>query len=554
MTIPVLTLSEMKEVESKTTEQSGLSEYDMITSAGEAVFQTIRTLLEEREEEEEFDEEQEDLDSELDSLSETDIIGNPVPKDVVIAFVCGKGHNGADALSAAFLASQSGYPIVLYQIHSETGYSPEVEKLQKQLADNDLRINFIKSPLDLPVFSDITVIVDGLLGSGSRNEPEGLLQSCIFGMNQSKVPILSIDIPSGIGCDAPLLPATAVRAHATICLGGLKLSAAFYPATANYGKVGYSPICFEEKLLRSRPSQSFLYTIDDALADLPKRQYHAHKHSVGKVVVFAGSKGMHGAALMCAKSALRAGAGMVKMVVPAGIYPDLSGQMIEIIGLPVGEKGNDNTFQPDHVEEAAELIAWADAFVVGPGMGRSDPARAFLKKLMSLLSGRKVVLDGDGLMYVNEEMLTGSGLDIAHWLATPHGGEYARMGGKYDYENPIGLIENVRSMVKTKGLSVLLKGPTTLYGCLDGKVLLLPVGNPGMATAGAGDVLAGILGAFLAVMPVEKAAPLGAFAHGKSGDTARKETGMLGLVATDLIAALPLALRELEEESENLLG
>ncbi len=552
MTIPVLTLSEMKEVESKTTEQSGLSEYDMILSAGEAVFQTIRTILEEREEDEDMDEEPEDLDSEIDSLSEADVLGNTGPKDLVIAFVCGKGHNGADALSAALLASQAGYPIVLYQIHSETGYGPEVEKLQKQLADGDLRINFVKSPLDLPVFSDIAVIVDGLLGSGAQNEPEGLLQSCIFGMNQSKVPILSIDIPSGVGSDRPEIPATAVRAHATICLGGLKISAAFYPATANYGKVGYSPICFDEKLLRTRPSQSFLYTIDDALADLPKRPYHAHKYSVGKVVVFAGSKGMQGSALMCAKAALRAGAGMVKLAVPAGIYPDLSGQLIEIIGLPVGEDNGDTAFAPAHLDEVSELIDWADSFVVGPGMGKSPATREFLLKLLPRLSGRKVIIDGDGLHALTDAALIEAELDMSQWLATPHGGEYRKLGGEYDYGNPLQLIENLRALVKTRKCPFLLKGPTTLYGSTDGKVLLLPVGHPGMATAGAGDVLAGIAAAFLAVMPVEKAAPLSAFAHGKSGDMARKETGMLGMVATDLIAALPLALRELEEESEEL--
>ena len=232
--IPILTLAEMKEVEKRTTKEFGLSEYDMIMSAGEAVFATVKTMLE-----------QEDFEAELglDPIEE-DIggpPGEPIPRpdrrEESVAFVCGPGHNGADGLAAALLTSQAGYAVVIYQTPatSEKGFSPETERLHQQLADADLPINYVRSPLDLPVFQDVSLIVDALLGTGLKREPEGLIQSCIYGMNQSGVPIVSVDLPSGIRCDTPGASRGAVEANATICLGAMKVSAAFYPACLAYG-------------------------------------------------------------------------------------------------------------------------------------------------------------------------------------------------------------------------------------------------------------------------------------------------------------------------------
>src|SRR6185369_12572023 len=158
--IPILTLAEIKEVERKTSSESGLSEYDMIQSAGEAVFETIKTMLE--------DDAGHDLAE--DDLPEDDLPPDEPPRNMrreqTIAFVCGPGHNGADGLSAALLASQAGFPVVIYQVPGERGYSSETQRLQQALSDADLPIHSVRSPLDLPVFQDIALIVDALLGSG----------------------------------------------------------------------------------------------------------------------------------------------------------------------------------------------------------------------------------------------------------------------------------------------------------------------------------------------------------------------------------------------------
>lgn len=546
--IPILTLAEMKEVERKTAGEYGLGESDMIQSAGEAVFETIKTMLEQ-------DAAGHDLPE--DELEDEDLPPDEPPRtgrrEQSIAFVCGPGHNGADGLAAALLASQAGYPVILYQVPGERGFSPETQRLQQSLADADLPIHSIRSPLDLPVFQDVSLIVDALLGTGIDRDPEGLIQSCIFGMNQSGVPILSVDIPSGVRCDSPALSGSAVQASATVCLGAMKISSAFYPASLAYGKVGYSPICFDEKLLMGQPSRLRLYTLDDAVSDYPERDYRANKYTTGKVLVIAGSRGMHGAAALSSNAALRAGAGMVRLAYPAGIHPEIAVHILEIIGIPVGASAGigpqgPGHFRPEHLAELEEALAWADSVLVGPGLGKHPETMAFLQGLISKLKGRRVALDGDALAYVKPEFPLQPDLrGYEHFVVTPHAGEYKRMGGEYDYDQPLDLMRAARTWSQKMNLNLLLKGATTLYAAPDGKLTVLPVGNPGMATAGSGDVLAGVVAALLAVRPADQAASLAAFAHGKAGDLARKDRGTLGLVASDLLLYLPMSLLEIEE-------
>jgi ADP-dependent NAD(P)H-hydrate dehydratase / NAD(P)H-hydrate epimerase len=546
--IPILTLAEIKEVERKTASEYGLSESDMIQSAGEAVFESVKTMLEQ--------------DDAADDLPEEDLDVDDLPPDEPprgarreqsIAFVCGSGHNGADGLAAALLASQAGYPVVIYQVPGERGISAETQRLQQSLAEADITIHVVRSPLDLPVFQDVSLIVDALLGTGIDRDPEGLVQSCIFGMNQSGVPILSVDIPSGIRCDSPALSGSAVEATATVCLGSMKISSAFYPASLAYGKVGYSPICFDEKLLMGQPSRLRLYTLDDAVADYPERDYRANKYTTGKVLVIAGSRGMHGAAALSSNAALRAGAGMVRLAYPAGIHPEVAVHILEIIGMPIGSSAGigpqgPGHFHPDHLAELEESLAWADSVLLGPGLGKHPETMAFLQGLIPKLKGRRVALDGDALAYVQPEFPLQADLrGYEHFVVTPHAGEYKRMGGEYEYAQPLDLMRAARTWSQKMNLNLLLKGATTLFAAPDGRLTVLPVGNPGMATAGSGDVLAGVVAALLAVRPADQAAGLAAFAHGKAGDLARKDRGTLGLVASDLLLYLPMALLEIEE-------
>jgi ADP-dependent NAD(P)H-hydrate dehydratase / NAD(P)H-hydrate epimerase len=553
--IPILTLDEMKSVERKSADH-GLSEYDMIMSAGESVFQSIKSMLEEEYErgfDEDFAAELSETFSDSEETDATDPNATKTPKQdpYTIAFVCGKGHNGADALSAALLSAQAGYAVVIYQLHSDEAFGPETQKLHQQIRDADLEIHVMVTPVDLPVFQEVDLIVDGLLGTGAKAAPEGMVQSCIYGMNKSGVPILSIDLPSGVLADQSEVPGSAVQATATICLGAIKVSAAFYPSCTFFGRIGYSPICFDERSLVSQPSQLALYTPEDAIDDLPARDFRSNKYTAGKVLAIAGSRGMHGAAALCSNAALRAGAGLVRCAVPAGVYSDLAPHLLEVIGLPIGENA-DYRFTPGHIEEIKPWIEWADTILIGPGLGKHPQTDVFIDKMMGLLKGRRVIVDGDALNWFageNAERRKGAGLE--NTVLTPHAGEYQRLGGQWDYDHPLNHLDHLRKWVKVGQVPIVLKGATTLFAEPDGKLLVVPAGNPGMATAGSGDVLAGVLAAFLAVRPMSQAAPLAILAHGKAGDAARKDRGTLGMTASDLILYLPSALKEIEDQIDD---
>jgi NAD(P)H-hydrate epimerase len=540
--IPILTLAEMKEVERLAT-AAGQTEFELILSAGEAVFQSIKSMLDDTEEER--------FDLGLPSLPPED---NGIPgandpgersdlhRPPAVAFVCGKGHNGADAMAAALHCVQAGLGVVVYQIHSDR-YSTESRRLREQLAEAGVPVHPIRSAVDLPVFEEADLIVDGLLGNGLKGAPEGILGSLIHGINRSVRPVLSIDVPSGVESDSGVIPGAFVRADSTLCLGALKPSAVFFPAGAAYGKVGYSPIAFDEKRLFAQPSHLAMYTEEDALDNLPLKTWKSNKYTAGKVLVISGCRGMHGAAALSANGALRAGGGLVRAAVPAGIYRDLSAHLLEIIGTPIGGE-SDFHFAPAHLAELSAWIDWADAIVIGPGLGKHPDTRLFLDQVMALLQNRRVVVDGDALAYFETAASTAG---LGNFVLTPHVGEYRRIGGRYEGFASLEILDDARTFAKTRGLFVVVKGSTTLVAHPGGDVTVTTSGNPGMATAGSGDVLAGILGTLLTQLPPEEATPLAVFLHGRAGEAARRDRGTIGMTASDLILYLPLALKELED-------
>jgi len=541
--IPILTLAEMKEVE-RTSVLDGLSEFELILSAGEAVFQSIKSMLDESDEDR-FDLGLPPLPPEDNGIPGSGDPGdrNDLHRPPAVAFVCGKGHNGADALAAALNCVQAGLGVVVYQLHSDR-YSTETRRLREQLAEAGVPVHAIRSAVDLPVFEEADLIVDGLLGSGLRGAPEGILGSLIHGINRSVRPVLSIDVPSGVECDSGEIPGAFVRADSTLCLGALKPSAVFFPSGTAYGKVGYSPISFDEKRLFAASSRLSMYAEEDALDDLPLKTWKSNKYTAGKVLVISGCRGMHGAAALAANASLRSGGGLVRAAVPAGIYRDLAAHLLEIIGTPVGSD-DDHHFTPAHLAPLEEWIEWADCVVIGPGLGKHPDTRRFLDGVLPLLRNRKVVVDGDALAAFDDETLAGAGFE--NFVLTPHVGEYRRIGGKVEGNASLDLLDDARAFARRRGFFLVVKGSTTLVAHPGGELNVTASGNPGMATAGSGDVLAGILGTLLTQLPPRDAAPLAVFLHGRAGEAARRDRGTTGMTASDLILYMPLALKELED-------
>lgn len=473
-----------------------------------------------------------------------------------IALVAGKGLNGADALCVAILCAERGIPIWVAAFPPKNSNS-WIWNLHRKLDQH--KIPIFTPPLDannlgsetkchLPIPKNCCLIVDGLLGTGLSRAAAGIEEIWIGDMNRSGHPILSIDLPSGMYCDkltsttlskklreatSSEKPCAIVGATYTLSLGSPKLSTFFYPDRCHTGKLLFHPLSFDESIHRSNPQKTELYfpDLNKVPGWLKARTPTSHKYANGKVLVIAGSLGMQGAALLCAHSALRAGAGIVRLVHPMGISGAIAPYTWEIVGSPVGG-GDDTHFKPEHLYDILPLLEWADVCVLGPGLSRHPDVLNFLNALAPHLRP-KTIIDGDGLNIDFVKITTDQ------IIATPHHGEYQKaLGGNLGKPcEPLSLIENAAELAQKFKISLLLKGPTSIF-VHQNRCSILPFGSPTLATAGSGDVLAGLLAALWVSMPTEQAAITAVSCHGGAGNRASNNKGRRGVIARDLLDGL----------------
>ena len=260
---------------------------------------------------------------------------------------------------------------------------------------------------------------------------------------------------------------------------------------------------------------------------LPVRKRDSHKSNYGKLLILGGCVGYTGAVALCARGALRSGAGLVRVGVPEDIYPIIAVKLDEAMPFPLA--------RPLHVEDLAEKLAASTVCVIGPGMGRSADALAFARDVLRV-STIPTVVDADALFAVKDELALLRGKII-----TPHAGEFARLGGNVTGSR----IEDAAMFAESYGCTVVLKGHETVVAFPDGRVYVCPVGNPGMATGGSGDVLAGIIGGLLGQLPMEQAVLYGVCIHGAAGDLCAEELGEYSMLPSDMIEALPSVMKKM---------
>ena len=260
---------------------------------------------------------------------------------------------------------------------------------------------------------------------------------------------------------------------------------------------------------------------------LPRRKRDTHKSHYGKLLILGGSVGYTGAVALCARAALRSGAGLVRVGVPEDIYPIIAVKLDEAMPFPIP--------QPMEFAQIAEKLAAAGACVIGPGLGRSEDALALARSVVAS-SPVPTVVDADALYAVKDarHLLRGR-------IITPHAGEFARLGGNVTEDRVV----DAMSFADTYGCTVVLKGPETVVAFPHGDCYVCPVGNPGMATGGSGDVLAGIIGGLLGQLPTEQAVLYGVLIHGAAGDLCAAELGEYSMLPSDIIEALPRVMRKM---------
>ncbi len=429
-----------------------------------------------------------------------------VDKSSRIAVFCGRGKNGGDGfLLAANLVSE-GYRVAVVVCFDEADHIHPL---------TDQAIVYAKhkqvSMIPLEDFSGADVCVDALLGTGVKGELSGKYLKAVQLMEKHRV--LSVDVPSGLNCDNGKPVGICVKAQKTYTLAAHKVGLWIYPGAEYAGEIELLPIGLSEKSYAALDSKMQLVNSKMIHRLMPKRHPNSHKGTFGRVAVFGGSRGMAGSVVMASTAALRSGAGYSYAVVPDEIFSLAEQKLTEVI------------VKSD--KEYKKMYESADALVIGPGY-LSNSGISHIMKLANCGS-KPVVVDAEGLNYLTASK------QVCPMIITPHPGEFAKLIGLSTEEVNKNRIYLSGKYAKEHNVVVVLKGARTVIASPNGEIRINTTGNSGMATAGSGDVLAGMIGAMLAMgaSPFDSAV-LGVYLHGLAGDLAAKETSEYGLTATKI--------------------
>jgi NAD(P)H-hydrate epimerase len=472
-----------------------------------------------------------------------------------VAVLCGRGNNGGDGFVVARTLAQRGIDVAVFVVAA--------------LADvrGDARINLdILGRLGITVvevndeqawelhFSEIaqcSVIVDAIFGTGLKTPLAGMMETVVADVNASNIPIVAIDLPSGLSADTPHLNGPCIHAWMTVTLAAPKLPLVLPPAEGYAGDVVIADIGIPHEVLEGLEGPRIeLLTPEQARELVEPRAADSHKGDFGRVTLVAGSIGKTGAAFLSALGALKSGAGLVTVATPAACLPIVAAMAPEYMTEPLDDANGFVT--PAALDRVLELRQ--DVLACGPGLGRGAGVTDFVRGLVER-STVPLVLDADALAVWAEDPVRLTGREERNVIITPHPGEMARLVGSTVEEVQADRIEVATNFATAHHVYVVLKGHRTLIATPEGHVFINPTGNPGMATGGTGDVLMGMIAAWLAqLLDAEAACRLAVFLHGAAGDLAEAEEGQVGMTASDLLAHLPAALEQLtrpDKENSN---
>jgi NAD(P)H-hydrate epimerase len=386
------------------------------------------------------------------------------------------------------------------------------------------------------------VVVDALLGTGARGAPAAPVGALIDAINASGRPVVALDIPSGLPADGEPPAGSVVRARSTTTFAAPKLGLVIGPGVDLAGRIEVVDIGVPAAEL-TREIQTFLLEGADVAPLFPRRLREGHKGTYGHLLVLAGSVGKTGAAALCARAAMRAGAGLVTVATPASAQPVVASLLVEAMSEPLPET-EARTVAVKARDAITDLATARDAVAVGPGLGLDDETRRLVRALVRDLD-RPMVVDADALTALVGHLGELRAAAGPRYL-TPHPGEMARLLGVSTGELQRERLARTRAFAMEHGVHVCLKGSRSLVASPDGRVLINPTGNPGMASGGTGDVLTGIVGALLARgLPADRVLAAAVYLHGLAGDVAAERIGEESLIAGDVIDALGEAYRRL---------
>ncbi|MEW6620649.1 MAG: NAD(P)H-hydrate dehydratase [bacterium] len=469
----------------------------------------------------------------------------PDLKNSKIAIFVGGGNNGGDGLVVARHLFNQAMDVQVYLLREQAQIKGDALinlNIAKSIGIPIKEINELEKEKTNILQADI--IIDAILGTGISGEIEGFLAEVINFLNETQKPVIALDIPSGLDADTGFPLGCSIRANSTFTFGLPKIGLLLYPGAELVGELSVIDISLPEQLLNDKEIKVNLLLEEDIFPLLPQRAEDSHKGSCGKVIVIAGSVGMTGAATMTAQSSLLMGAGLVILGIPKSLNLIIEMKLTEVITVPLPET-DDQILSLNSYDKIMELIKDASCLAIGPGLGRNNEVVNLIKKLIPKIN-IPVVIDADGLFALvnNLHILKNKTSPV---VITPHPGEMARLLGIGIDEVKRNTLTLAREFAQKYQLVVVLKGARTIVADPEGNIFINPTGNEGMATAGCGDVLTGMIAGLLAQKVLAlNAAKLGVFLHGLAGDLVLEEKGMYSLVASDLILKIPKAIKRVD--------
>ncbi len=469
--------------------------------------------------------------------------------------VCGKGNNGGDGLALARNLYNMGYDV-------EVVLTADVEELKGDARINAEILSKLPVPIHVvkeegrlielyPLLRDADFVIDAIFGTGLTKPVKGFYASLIEIINKASKRVVSVDIPSGLFADTGCVQGTHIKADFTVTFGFPKLAHILPPACYSVGELFVVDISIPEDIAFLVGPKRFVLTLGEVAFALPEREVMSHKYTYGHLVVLGGSSGKTGAPCMASQAALRSGVGLVTAFVPSTLNTIFEVKLTETMTVPVndGGKGYFSLESVDAVMREFDSGRFS-CLLIGPGLGSAPETFEFAREVIKR-TNLPMVIDADGINALSEsiELIK---LRENPIILTPHIGEFSRLTGISKEEILKSPHEKALRFAEEFGVYVVLKSGRTVVATPDGKVFVNVIGNPGMATAGTGDVLAGVIGALLAMgLEAEDSAKLGVFIHSLAGDIAAESLTQESMKACDLVEFLPNALKLLKKkESE----
>ena len=467
-------------------------------------------------------------------------------RPVCVCILAGRGNNGGDGFVAARHLVGFGARVAVYMVGDSSTTAGDARTNLDAMVKSGIGVvplldegawNAARADL---AASDVTI--DAILGTGARGAPSPEAARAISSMNESPAPVVAVDVPSGVDALTGAVPGECVIAHATVTLALAKTGLLTYPGASYVGRLVLDGIGMPPMLIDSSEIRTRLTTPDGVRAALPGRRPDAHKGDLGRVLIIAGSPGMSGAPSLAAMGALRSGAGLVHLSVPACIAGEVSARHAEVMTHPAPE---------GDLSAILEMAATCQAVVVGPGMSCCERTSAIVDAVISEVR-TPLVLDADAVnvMAGRAQALREAKAPV---VLTPHPGELGRLLGVGADEINRDRLGWARRAAMETGATVVLKGARTVIADKTGEAYVNPTGNSGMASAGMGDVLAGVTGSLCAAgLDSLAAGYCAAYLHGLAGDFAARERGVDGMVAGDVLAQVPEAFRAVRTKTAML--